>query len=72
MPFTPYDTTGLTTIRDAAKQCGLSESYFWVLARERKLIDQPTTRVGHRDYYSAKQMKTVISQVAELRKTGVI
>lgn len=72
MPYIPYDTTGLTTIREAARQCGVSTTHFWVLARDRKLIDPPTTRVGHRDYYNHKQMKTVINQVAELRKKGVI
>ncbi len=70
MPFTRYDTTGLTSMREVARLVGMSESWFWRLVYEVKLIPAPTIQVGQRLFYGAQEVKQITQQVIDLRRQG--
>lgn len=73
MPFTKYNLQGLTSMRSAATQIGISSySRFWHMVREAHTIQAPSTTVGRREYYTEKDMSSLLAQVAELRQEGVI
>ena len=74
MPYMAYDhkAAGLVCMSAAAKLCGLSKDIFWTAVREKHLINEPATLLGNRRYYDPKQLATVMKQVADLRKKGVI
>jgi predicted DNA-binding transcriptional regulator AlpA len=72
MPWVKYDKTNLTTMSEAARLCGMSESWFWHWVKEEKAVEAPSVKVGERMFYAAEQVDKVIKQVTDLRKQGRI
>lgn len=72
MPFVKYKSKGLHTLSDAARACGMDLNKFWKFTREKKLLPEPTTQVGRREYYSDAELKALLKKADALRTEGVL
>jgi len=64
------DKTGLKSKADMARECGVNDATFFGLINYRRLILEPTTKIGLRYYYDDAQQKEIVKTIKELRKTG--